>query len=90
MTGTIPTFSYFPSSTIPVNLRPTGQPSIGAGSGNQNGNGAGRSGGGDAGGNKASNGTAGGAGDGSSNGGQASENNNLADLLRGILDLLGN
>ncbi|KAI1193385.1 hypothetical protein F5X97DRAFT_328632 [Nemania serpens] len=118
-TGTIPTFSYFPSSTIPVSLRPTSRPSVGAGSGHQNGNGTGTSGG-DAAGNKAGNGTAGGAGDGSSNDGssndgssndgssndgssndgssndgssndgQASERNNLADLLRGILDLLGN
>ncbi|KAI1164495.1 hypothetical protein F5B18DRAFT_245379 [Nemania serpens] len=88
VTGTIPTFSYFPSSTIPVSLHPTSQPSKGTGSGNQNGNGAGSSDG-DGSGNKASNGTAGGDGGGSSNDGQDSQRANLADLLRGILDLLG-
>ncbi|KAI8944079.1 hypothetical protein F4801DRAFT_261124 [Xylaria longipes] len=42
-TGTIPTYSFFPSSTVPVNGGPTSQPSAGAGTGagNQGGNGAG-------------------------------------------------
>ncbi|KAI1112968.1 hypothetical protein F5Y14DRAFT_238041 [Nemania sp. NC0429] len=85
VTGTIPTFSYFPSSTVPVSLRPTSQPSAGAGSGNRDGNGAG-SNNGDAGGDEAGNGD----GDGSSDGGQANQRDNLVDLLRGILDLLEN
>ncbi|KAI0867221.1 hypothetical protein GGS24DRAFT_362410 [Hypoxylon argillaceum] len=71
-TGTIPTFSYFPSSTVPVNPSPTTQPSAGAGESNS-------------GGNNASNGTTDGTGDDT----QVGSNEDLADLLRGLLDLLG-
>ncbi|KAI0451848.1 hypothetical protein F5B21DRAFT_506902 [Xylaria acuta] len=92
-TGNIPTFSFFPSSTVPVNGSPTSAPGAGTGSDNQNGNGAGNKGGnkgGDDSGNKAGNGTTDGTDNGAGNDGDNGLRQNLADLLQGLLDLLGN
>ncbi|TGJ83090.1 hypothetical protein E0Z10_g5674 [Xylaria hypoxylon] len=79
-TGTIPTYSFFPSSTVPVSPGATSNPDTGNGAGNKNGNGAG---------DKAGNGTTGGAGDGDQAGGQT-DADELASLLQKLLDLLGN
>ncbi|KAI1748481.1 hypothetical protein F4782DRAFT_516780 [Xylaria castorea] len=88
-TEIITTYSFFPSSTVPVNGGPTSQPSAGTGSGNQNGNGAGNKGG-DTSGNQGGNGAADGTNDGAGNDGNNGSNQNLVDLLQGLLDLLGN
>ncbi|KAI0537054.1 hypothetical protein GGR58DRAFT_364127 [Xylaria digitata] len=79
-TGTIPTYSFFPSSTVPVNPGATSQPATGNGDNNQGGNGNG---------NKAGNGTTDGTGDDGQTGGQTNLDQ-LAGLLQQLLDLLGN
>ncbi|KAI0914658.1 hypothetical protein F4824DRAFT_449760 [Ustulina deusta] len=89
-TGTIPTYNFFPSSTVPVSPVTTSQPAAGNGTNDQDGNQAGNNGGeNNTGGNKTGNGTADGTGD---NGETDGESNlqDLADLLQGLLDLLGN
>ncbi|KAI1420187.1 hypothetical protein F5Y12DRAFT_151298 [Xylaria sp. FL1777] len=79
-TGTIPIYSFFPSSTIQVSPGATSQPAAGNGTANQGGN--------QAGGNTAGNGTADGSGNNGQTGGQ-SNLQDLVDLLQGLLNLLG-
>ncbi|KAI0485360.1 hypothetical protein F4859DRAFT_378449 [Xylaria cf. heliscus] len=88
-TGTIPTYSFFPSSTVPVGGSPTSQPSAGTGSDNRNGNKGGNKGGNTSG-NQGGNGTTDGTNNGAGNIGDDSLRQNLADILQGLLDLLGN
>lgn len=76
-TGTIPTYSFFPSSTVPVGGGATAQPSSGSGADNRTGNGAG-------------NNIGNGASDGTGQGNQADITQNLTELLQSLLDLLGN
>ncbi|KAI1278682.1 hypothetical protein F5Y07DRAFT_360808 [Xylaria sp. FL0933] len=82
-TATIPTLSFFPSSTVPVSPGATTQPATGGG--NTGGNST-SGGGSNTGGNKAGSGAADG------NGQTDGQNSlqDLANLLQGLIDLLGN
>ncbi|KAI1178143.1 hypothetical protein F4777DRAFT_127226 [Nemania sp. FL0916] len=91
-TVTVPTFNYFPSSTVPVGPAHTGQPSVGDGSNSRGGDGSGNGGGG-TGDNSPTKGTptgvVPGAGNGSGNDPQTGLPQDLTDLLEGLLSLLG-
>ncbi|KAK5635037.1 hypothetical protein RRF57_010749 [Xylaria bambusicola] len=93
-TGTIPTYSFLPSSTVLVGPGATDKPAGGNGNGNGDGNGRGgrfRNGNGNQRGNNTAgdNGTGNGAGDNKGNDDKANLDN-LTSLLKGLLDLLQN
>ncbi|KAI0424236.1 hypothetical protein F5Y09DRAFT_324969 [Xylaria sp. FL1042] len=79
-TGTIPTYDFFPSSTVPVSPGATSQPATGGGNnGGESNTGGSKSGSG--------------AGDGTGDNGQAGDEDSLEDLanlLQGLIDLFGN